>query len=256
MPGPALPVLLPESAALAPVLRAIGLARHYPLPRPHPLAARPWLRAVDGVDLHVDAGEILAIVGESGSGKSTLARLLAGLEAPDAGSLIRRGRVQMVFQDPSGALNPRWTAARTIAEPIRHLPATERAARVAALLAEVGLGAAQGRQYPHALSGGQRQRVAIARALAPRPELILADEPVSALDPSIQAQVLNLLLDLRDTNGVAMIFISHDLATVRHLADRVAVMAQGRIVETGPTIPLLANPQHPDTRRLLAAAGM
>ncbi len=230
------------------------------------------LRAVDGVSFVVSRGETFGIVGESGSGKSTLARLILRLiEASDgvvrfhgedlrrldAESLRRRRRgIQMVFQDPFASLNPRLSIRRQLAEPIRlHGLATsdDAQAEVVQLLAKVGLRPEHAARYPHEFSGGQRQRIAIARALAARPDLIIADEAVSALDVSVRAQILNLLDDIKRDSAMAMIFISHDLGVVRHLADRVAVMYRGRIVELAPTAALFARPRHPYTRRLLEA---
>jgi peptide/nickel transport system ATP-binding protein len=229
-------------------------------------------RAVDGVSLVLHPGQTLGLVGESGCGKSTLARCVAGLLEPTAGTVLldgqpvagmgagaRRARarvVQMIFQDPFGALNPRLTVARIVEEPLtvhRIGDAAARRARVADLLDRVGLSAAQGGRFPHELSGGQRQRVAIARALALEPRLIVCDEAVSALDVSIQAQVLNLLADLQAQLGLAYLFISHDLSVIRHVSDRIAVMYLGRIVETGTSDAVWTAPRHPYTRALVAA---
>jgi ABC-type glutathione transport system ATPase component len=255
----------------APLLDLAGVSRHYRLPRQRLLGQAPRRTALDDVSLRLMPGEVLGLVGESGSGKSTLGRLAVGLERADAGvvrlfgtDLATAGRAdwrrlrrdaQMVFQDPFGSLDPRLTVARIVAEPLAllRLPAAEAALRVREALAEVGLGAETLHRYPHEFSGGQRQRIAIARALITRPSLLVADEPVSALDVSVQAQVLNLMADLRARHGLAYLFISHDLAVVAHLADRIAVMQAGRIVETGPAASLLAAPRHPYTRALLAA---
>ena len=227
------------------------------------------LRAVDGVDLEIRRGEALALVGESGSGKSTLARALTGLIPPDKGEIALQGkvlparrsrsdqrRIQMVFQDPYSSLNPRMTVASMLAELLRvhHVvPRGEVESFSRELLGLVGLGDEALSAYPRQFSGGQRQRVAIARALALRPDVLLADEPVSALDVSVQATILNLLRDLRAELGLTLMLISHNLAVVRHLCDRVAVMYLGRIIEVAPTETLFRNPQHPYTRGLLAA---
>jgi oligopeptide/dipeptide ABC transporter ATP-binding protein len=228
-------------------------------------------RAVDGVSMTIEASQSIGLVGESGSGKSTVAKAIMQLVRPTAGTIELDGHhlgstrnrdrrsywsdVQMVFQDPASSLNPRRTAAESVMQPLeahhRGTPA-ERRTRVTELFELVGLDPdVHGRRRPHQLSGGQCQRVAIARAMALRPKLLLCDEPVSALDISIQAQIINLLRDLRTSEGVSMLFISHDLAVVRAIADHVAVMYQGRIVEAAPTNRLFADPQHPYTRLLL-----
>lgn len=254
------------------LLEARNLSRFYRLPPPLPWQKAPRLTAVDDVSLHLAAGETLGIVGESGSGKSTLARLLMGLERPDQGSVtvlgqdlhrlrgedLRRLRrhFQIVFQDPYDSLDPRLTISDIIAEPLDALApdlVPDRTAHLAATLDAVGLRRADLAKYPHEFSGGQRQRIAIARALITRPNLVIADEPVSALDMSIQAQILNLLLDLQAEFQLAYLVISHDLAVIDYLSDRVAVMQRGRIVETGPTADILSRPQHPYTQTLLAA---
>ena len=228
--------------------------------------------AVDGVSLAVGAGETLGLVGESGCGKSTLARLacgllqptqgevrVAGLDVRDGSSAARLARaraVQMVFQDPYASLNPRKRIGVQLAEPLRLHGLVEpsgETARVAQLLEQVGLQPGSAMRYPHELSGGQRQRVAIARALALQPRLLICDEPVSALDVSIQAQILNLLRDLKASLGLSYLFISHDLRVIRYMADRIAVMLQGRIVELGDTDALWERPAHDYTRRLLAS---
>lgn len=227
---------------------------------------------LDGADLQVRAGETVALVGSSGAGKTTLARIVMRLIEPDAGSvrfagsdlLAARGaklralrrQMQMVFQDPLAALNPRATVGRLLVDPLRvHrvVPAGRYAAGVAALLGEVGLDSELAQRYPHELSGGQRQRVNIARALATRPRLLVLDEPVSALDVSVRAQILNLLRDLQRAHGLAYLFITHDLAVVRAIADRVAVMAEGRVVEHGAADAVLASPEAAATRALLDA---
>jgi oligopeptide/dipeptide ABC transporter ATP-binding protein len=230
---------------------------------------RRLLHAVDSVDLAVRRGEVLGIVGESGSGKSTLARALAGLQPLSAGEITFDGRrmpgrrtradqrrIQMVFQDPYSSLNPRLTVGGTLRELLRVQHVVKRsevAAEAQSLITSVGLTADALHAYPRQFSGGQRQRVAIARALALRPDILVADEPVSALDVSVQATILNLLSELRASLGLTMVLISHNLAVVRHLCDTVAVMYLGRIVESGPAATLLEAPAHPYTRGLLAA---
>ncbi len=230
------------------------------------------IRAVDGVSLSIAPGETLGLVGESGCGKSTLANAVVGLLPPTSGSVrvlgtelvgasratlrAMRARVQMVFQDPVTSLNPRMTVGEAIGEPLLVRNLFRGAAlrtEVARLLEEVGLRPSQAGNYPHQFSGGQRQRVVIARALALRPALLICDEPVSALDVSVRAQVLNLLVELQAQHGMANLFVSHDLAVVRHVADRVAVMYLGRLVELAPRDALFATPRHPYTRALLAA---
>lgn len=230
-------------------------------------------RALDGVSLQVNAGATLGLVGESGCGKSTLARVALGLEKPTSGQVLfdgvdiatltseemRRLRrdLQVVLQDPYGSLNPRMTVGQIVGEPFEvHpdvLPKAQRKARVARLLELVGLSADLSDRYPHQFSGGQRQRISIARALALNPRMIIADEPVSALDMSVQAQVLNLMSSLQRELGLTYLFISHDLTIVRHVSDRVAVMRAGKIVETGPVAQVFEHPQDPYTRELLAA---
>jgi oligopeptide/dipeptide ABC transporter ATP-binding protein len=251
---------------------AVELVKEYPVWRSFGRRGAP-ARAVDRVSLAIGRGEGLALVGESGSGKTTLGRCLIRLLEPTAGTvrfdgvdlrtLARRDlqrlrrRFQMVFQDPSGSLDPRLTAGESAGLPLavhEGLARRARRAKVADLFALVGLSPALAGRYPHQLSGGQRQRVGIARALATRPDLVIADEPVSALDVSVRAQILNLLADLRERLGLALLFISHDLAAVEHLADRVAVLYLGRLVEVAPAAALFTAPQHPYTVSLLSAA--
>ena len=232
-----------------------GVVRDYRLPRRSLFSPPPVLRALDGVSLAIRPGESVGIVGESGSGKSTLARIVAGLDRPEAGRVRRGGCVQMVFQDPYGSLDPRMRVERIVGEALFGDPdgrARKRERCIKALEA-VGLAADDMRKYPHAFSGGQRQRIAIARALVARPDLVIADEPVSALDVSVQAQVLNLMVDLRERFGMAYMLISHDLAVIAHLCERVAVIHGGRIVEEGATAAVLASPRHQHTRALLDA---
>ena len=232
------------------------------------------LRAVDGVSFHIEAGETLGLVGESGSGKSTTGRALVRLERPSRGVVniddidVRRAkggalkklrrRVQMVFQDPYASLNPRMTVGDILEEPLVALGVEKRKKareeRVRELMSQCGLDPRLIRRYPHEFSGGQRQRIAIARALAPGPKVLIADEPVSALDVSIQAQIVNLLENLQQSLGLSLLFIAHDLAVVRHISQRVAVMYLGRIVEVAPKQKLYEDPLHPYTRALLAAA--
>jgi len=253
------------------LLQVVDLKKTFKLARPNLFAPHPSRRAVDGVSFEVEAGRSFGIVGESGSGKSTLARAAMALVKPTSGEVLLEGRslfalshaelkaarahFQMIFQDPYGSLDPRQTIARIVAEPLLgNLTRAERDARVYEALAAVGLDASAARKYPHEFSGGQRQRIAIARALITRPKLVVADEPVSALDVSIQAQVLNLMSDLQRDAGVTYLLISHDLAVVGHICDEIAVMFQGRFVETGPAAELLRAPAHPYTRELVDAA--
>ena len=265
----------PATAPRPPLLVVENLSRAYRLPRPHPFAPAPVVPALAGVSFTLEAGRSLGVVGESGSGKSTLARLVMALERPDAGHVwldgtdlhrqrpaalrAARAKFQMVFQDPFGSLNPRSTVLQTVVEPLAVLqqatPA-EQLERAQEALADVGLAREDLHKYPHEFSGGQRQRLAIARALITRPALIVADEPVSALDLSVQAQVLNLLQDLQQRYGMSYLFISHDLAVVDHLCDEVLVLHEGRAVEQGPVRQIVHAPQHAYTRRLLAAATM
>jgi peptide/nickel transport system ATP-binding protein len=256
-----------------PLLEVIDLVKDYRLARPSWFAAHATRRAVDGVSLAIQTGRSFGVVGESGSGKSTLARAVMALEKPTAGMVrldghslfelssralrAARAEMQMIFQDPYGSLDPRQRVGRIVAEPLinlAHVTRVQRAARVLESLRAVGLIAADANKYPHEFSGGQRQRIAIARALVTRPKLVVADEPVSALDVSIQAQVLNLMSDLQREAGVTFFLISHDLAVVGHLCDDVAVMFRGRFVETGPAAALFKTPKHPYTRELIDAA--
>ena len=261
----------------APILDIAGLTKRFRLERTVADALRrrphPAVHALNGIDLSVKRGETLGIVGESGSGKSTLARCIVRLIEPDEGTLRYDGvdirslegaerrafnrRVQMVFQDPRGSLNPRMTVRQTLAEALsvhRMRPKAQIPARIAELLDLVRLPREAADRYPHEFSGGQRQRIGIARALSVEPECLIADELVSALDVSVQAQVVNLLLELQQRLGLTVLFVAHDLRLVRHLSHRVAVMYLGGIVETGETEALFAAPRHPYTQALLAAA--
>ncbi|WP_217703817.1 oligopeptide/dipeptide ABC transporter ATP-binding protein [Piscinibacter koreensis] len=246
------------------------VVKRYTLPRERLFAPAPAVHALRGVSLAMHAGRSVGLVGESGSGKSTFARIVMALERPTSGRVavlgrdlnalgpgaLRRARrdFQMVFQDPYGSLDPRQRVGRIVAEPLAAIAESAPAARVAEALDAVGLRASDAAKYPHEFSGGQRQRIAIARALITRPRLIVADEPVSALDVSVQAQVLNLLLDLQRDFGVTYLFISHDLAVVDHVCGHVAVMFAGRIVEEGPADALFRAPAHPYTRAFIEAA--
>lgn len=248
------------------------LSRHFRRPRTSLRRPGEVVRAVDRVSLEVATGERLGIVGESGSGKSTLVRLIAGLDRATSGAVsvagrrvalergadLRwlRGTLQLVFQDPMGSLDPRMRVADIIAEPLvaqrigdRH----SRRERVLELLDAVGLEAEAARRFPHQFSGGQRQRISVARALAPEPQVLLADEPVSALDVSVRAQVLNLIDDVVQRFDLTLVFVSHDLSVVRHVCDRVAVMRHGSVVELADTETLFTDPQHPYTRQLLSS---
>jgi peptide/nickel transport system ATP-binding protein len=234
-------------------------------------AGRRTLRAVDGISFTIDRGTTLSLVGESGCGKSTVARLAVGLYAPSEGEMRFEGkplsaaraqaslrrRMNMIFQDPYASLNPRWRVRDIVAEPIRAFSILrgrqEIADRVGALLTQVGLSAVDGDKYPHEFSGGQRQRISIARALSSEPDFLVCDEPTSALDVSVQAQILNLMRDLQQRLGLTYLFISHNLAVVRHMSDRLGVMYLGRIVEIGPGEAIFRQPLHPYTRLLLDA---
>ena len=255
-----------------PLLQATDLVRHYALPREKLFEPPRLVRALNGVSFTIEAGRSLGIVGESGSGKSTIAKLVMALDAPTSGSVVLQGLdlntctkaelqaarrdVQMVFQDPYGSLDPRQTVARIVAEPLEALAETtrtEQRQRAAESLAAVGLRTTDMDKYPHEFSGGQRQRIAIARALITRPKLIVADEPVSALDVSVQAQVLNLMQDLQQQFGISYLLISHDLAVVNHLCDEVCVLHRGVVVERGTPRHLFTQAEHPYTQTLLAA---
>jgi peptide/nickel transport system ATP-binding protein len=262
-----------DTAQTDPAISVRDLRRDYHRRRTSLLRPAPVVHALRGVSFDVRRGERFGIVGESGSGKSTLLRLLAGLDEPTSGQVLvegqdvfavperRRGflrsQLQVVFQDPMGSLDPRMRVRDIVAEPLVAQGKGDRASRerrVAELLAEVGLGADAARRFPHQFSGGQRQRISIARALAPHPSILLADEPVSALDVSVRAQVLNLITDLVGELGLTLVFVSHDLSVVHHMCDRVAVMSEGEVVELGPTAQVYADPQHPYTQKLLRAA--
>jgi len=253
-----------------PAIRVHELRRTYRRPRTSVRQAGPVVEALKGVSFEVARGERFGIVGESGCGKSTLMRLLAGLDQPTSGEVQVEGQIvsgvperklgflrsslQLVFQDPMGSLDPRMRVRDIIAEPLVAQRLPNRRARVAELLDAVGLSPEAADRFPHQFSGGQRQRISIARALAPSPSILLADEPVSALDVSVRAQVLNLITDLVGELGLTLVFVSHDLSVVRHVCDRVAVMSEGEIVETGATQQIFDAPQHPYTQRLLRAA--
>ena len=256
----------------APLLQVTDLVREYTLPREHLFRPPGKVHALNGVNFSIAAGRSLGIVGESGSGKSTLARLVMALDAPTSGTVELLGRnlhqlpaeelrqarrdFQMVFQDPYGSVDPRQTVERIVTEPLQAQGQTTRAEQreqAAQVLTQVGLRTNDLGKYPHEFSGGQRQRIAIARALITRPRLIVADEPVSALDVSVQAQVLNLMQDLQQQFGITYMLISHDLAVVNHLCDEVVVLYQGRIVERGSPGELFRNAQHPYTQSLVGA---
>ncbi|MCV0384749.1 MAG: ABC transporter ATP-binding protein [Erythrobacter sp.] len=264
----------PAAAASSPLLEVKGLAKHFTSSSALGMfgGAKPAIRAVDGIDFEVQRGETLGLVGETGCGKSTAGRAVLQLLRPTAGSVrfegqelttLTRGklrkvrrRMQMIFQDPYASLNPRMTVGETVLEALEvHnvVPQRARSERVAELLSVVGLDPRFGDRYPHEFSGGQRQRIGIARALAVEPQLIVADEPISALDVSIQAQVINLLEDLQDKFGLTYLFIAHDLAVVRHISDRIAVMYLGKIVEMADRADIYSRPLHPYTQALFSA---
>ncbi|AOB33384.1 peptide ABC transporter substrate-binding protein [Bordetella sp. H567] len=261
--------------ANAPLLRVRDLVKHYPGSSSWLGRARPTVQAVDGVSFDVARGETLSLVGESGCGKTTTGKSILRLIEPTSGSVMlegediarldparmreRRRDMQIIFQDPYASLNPRMTAGAIVAEPMRNFRdarghgARERAERVAWLFSKVGLRPEAMKKFPHEFSGGQRQRLGIARALALQPKLIVCDEPVSALDVSVQAQVINLLMDLQQEFGIAYLFVAHDLAVVRHISHRVAVMYLGQLVELADRDTLFARPRHPYTEILLSA---
>jgi oligopeptide transport system ATP-binding protein len=254
-----------------PLLRARGLTKHFPVGGSLVSRRRSWLSAVDGVDLEVGRGEAFGLVGESGSGKSTLARLLVRLIRPTSGEIVFDGidfgradraqshelyrKIQIVFQDPQSSLDPRMRLEAIVGEGLYHAALTrrDRRRRAGELLELVGLSAAMLRNYPHQLSGGQRQRVGIARALAAEPDLLIADEPVSSLDASVQGQILNLLRDLQRQRRLSLIFVAHELPVARFMSDRIAVMHLGRIVELAAANELFDRPAHPYTQALLSA---
>ena len=258
--------------AATPLLSLRGLQTRFPVGRKYPWSEPRVVHAVEDVDLDIQRGEILGLVGESGSGKTTLGRTVLRLVEPTGGKILFDGqdviaanenalrdlrrRMQIIFQDPYASLNPRMTVGEAINEAYvihrLHAP-SERKARIGELLTKVGLTPSHATRFPHEFSGGQRQRIGIARALAVQPDFVVADEPVSALDVSIQAQVINLLSDLKDEFGLTMLFISHDLGVVEYLVDRIAVMYLGRIVEVGPAREVHDNPRHPYTEALLSA---
>jgi peptide/nickel transport system ATP-binding protein len=251
------------------LLEVKGLSQTYTLPRSNWFEPKASLQALHRIDFELAPGKSLGIVGESGSGKSTLARLIMALEKPTEGTVIFKGQdlnvlkphqlreirpqFQMVFQDPYSALDPRQTVLRIVSEPLYGKSKTEMKDLAEASLAEVGLRTSDLYKYPHEFSGGQRQRIAIARALITRPSLIVADEPLSALDVSVQAQVLNLMMDLQDKHGLSYVLVSHDLAVVNLMCDDVLVLQDGCMVESGSSEEIFKNPKHPCTQNLLSA---
>jgi len=252
-----------------PIIKVTEVVRDYPRPRTSLLRPAPVVHALRGVSLEVQAGERFGIVGESGCGKSTLLRIIAALDRATSGQVVVEGtditrlperrlrflreNLQLVFQDPMSSLDPRMRVRDIIAEPLVVQGHPASGERVRELLEAVGLSADAGDRYPHQFSGGQRQRISIARALAPRPRILIADEPVSALDVSVRAQVLNLISDLVDELNLTLIFVSHDLSVIKHVCNRVAVMHAGEIVETGYTGDVYAAPRHAYTRRLVSS---
>lgn len=259
-----------------PLFEAIGVSHVFDvsgawLPRVIGRKKRQLLRAIDDVSFAITRGTTLSLVGESGCGKSTMARLSVGLHAPSTGKIrfagqpisaaraqpALRRRMNMIFQDPYASLNPRWRVTKIIAEPIRAFrmarSAADTRAKVERLLFQVGLQPSDGEKFPHEFSGGQRQRISIARALSSEPEFLVCDEPTSALDVSVQAQILNLMRELQERLGLTYLFISHNLAVVRHMSDRIGVMYLGRLVEVGPAEQIFRHPQHPYTRMLIEA---
>lgn len=254
-----------------PLLRARDLSRRFPLPRSSLFETKKWTTALDDADVTIDAGRAVGIIGESGSGKSTLIRLLLALDAPTTGTVTFDGRpvdaragaralhwlrreTGIVFQDPYASLDPRMSVGRIIAEPLWALGIEgDRRARVSEVLTSVGLDAEMADRFPHEFSGGQRQRIALARAIVHRPRLLVGDEPLSALDVTVRAQILELLRELRRTENLTLVMVSHDIGVVQNLCDEVIVMKDGRIVEEGPTEKVLLAPQVAYTRRLLAS---
>jgi peptide/nickel transport system ATP-binding protein len=264
---------MPEADDAAPIISTVDVSRHFAVGHGSVGRNKPILKAIDGVSLSIRRGETLALVGETGSGKTTFGRLLLGLYKPTSGDILYRGasvldrgsdaaktvrrHVQGVFQDPYSSLNPTMTVGQSIAEVLTvHKVGNrkDRSALVAELLQTVGLSPAQASRRPQAFSGGERQRVGIARALAARPEVVIADEPLSALDVSIQAQVLNLLISLQEERGLTYLFVTHDLDVAKHISQRTAVLYLGRVVEYAPTAEIFAEPLHPYTQALVKAA--